>query len=94
MDPARHFRGPLALGLSPLVVASLFALARLVADSPSMTGGAGLTARAGALFALTIAFAFYALSRYPALHLLPAMWAILLLIEFVISPVHDILRGL
>jgi hypothetical protein len=46
-----------------------------------------------ALSGTTLAFSYYALSRYPSLHELPFIWVVLLLIEFVISPIHESFFG-
>ena len=45
------------------------------------------------LFAVALGFSYHALLRNPNFHMLPAIWASLVLMEFVISPVHDIVVG-
>lgn len=82
----------LLLGLAPIVVAGTAALFRAT-GLPSDVGNdhAFAIAMLGVLFLVSTGFYFFALQRHPAPHLLPAVWGALILLEFVVSPVHDVL---
>lgn len=77
------------LGLAPLVVGSVIAVA-LLSGGAEQYGLSGLAPQMGVLFAVAIGYAAYALWRYPVPSDLPFIWAALILIEFVITPVIDI----
>jgi hypothetical protein len=84
----RHETIYIVLGLLPLALAGGLALTRLAAvDGVAVE----LIGPFAGLFATTLGFAYYALSRNPGVHQLPFIWVFLLLMEFVLSPIHDLL---
>src|SRR5436309_2761508 len=78
-----------ALGLAPMAVLCALGLVQLAGDTSIAPGRETMLLWLGALFAATLGFAQYTFSRYQKLHHLPVMWAILMLIEFVLSPLHE-----
>ncbi|MBP7675529.1 MAG: hypothetical protein KBB14_04335 [Thermoanaerobaculia bacterium] len=74
-----------------MAIVAGIALASLAGAGEGAAGAGELVVVVGALFALTIGFSYYALSRFPSFHLLPGVWAVLALVEFVVSPAYDIL---
>lgn len=91
LQPVRSRSGWARLGLLPLALAGLVGVASLAESD--VVGGPQLAVRFGLLFAVTIAYAKYALSRNPIPSQLPFVWAAMLLTEFVVSPLLDIAAG-
>jgi hypothetical protein len=90
----RGIRASLRVGFFVLGIICALALDHVANASEGLEGVSELTVAFGALFVVAIGFAYYALPRYPKVSHLPFLWVLLVMIEFVISPLYDIFLDL
>src|SRR4051812_33508483 len=77
--------------LLPIGALATTAIVRLLVTR--FAGVGPLAVCLGSLFMITLMSASYSCRRFPALHLLPFVWSVLMVLELVVSPSLDILTG-
>ena len=83
-----QFRQAVLLGLAPLVAATSYTVLDMGGHATNDPGLTDLALAFGLLFAVTLSFSYYVLLRF-SIHQPPFVWACLLLLESVVSPLFD-----
>jgi hypothetical protein len=83
-----RLRQAVLLGIAPLAAAAAYTVLDMAGRSANDAGLTDLAMAFGLLFVATLSFAYYALRRF-SLHQPPFVWACLLLLESVVSPLFD-----
>src|SRR5688572_16174198 len=91
--PDPRLRQAVLIGIAPLAAAAAYAVLDMTARSTTDPGLTNLALSFGLLFAVTLSFAYYVFVRFSSLHQPPFIWACLLILESLVSPLFDWIGG-